>query len=102
MGLDVKYLDYFVAKAGIDKMILSIEEKHKGKDIPKASKDALETLKTTLEVINYLYKTLDSEYKLNEKVEKQVASLAFTNGMLSREVKKVKRENERLTNNIKL
>jgi len=92
----VQYLDYFTSKAGLDKMIYRIEKKFEGKDIPKQHKATLETLKTTLGVINYLYDNLDKEYKLSEKLDKQVSQLAFTKGLLSRENDQLKRVNERL------
>ena len=102
MGVEIEYLDYFTSKAGLDKMVFKIENKFKGKDIPKQTKDALEVLKTTLGVINYLYSNLDKELKESDRLDKEVSKLAFTNGLLNREVEKLKRINERLIKTSKL
>lgn len=99
---DPEYLDYFLSKAGIDKMILSIDNKHVGKDMPQTSKDALETLRTTLGVIDYLYSNLEIEYKHNDKLEKQISALAFSNGRLKLEVGKLIIEKDRLLKNVKI
>ena len=99
---ETQYLDYFTSKDGIDKMILRIEIKFDDKDIPKQHKATLDTLKTTLGVINYLYDNLDKEYKANEKLGKQINTLAFSNGMLKRENEKLVREKNRLLKNIKI
>jgi cell division protein FtsB len=99
---ETSFVDYFTAKNGLNIMQETVLKRFDGKTIPKNSLKALETIKTTLNVIEYLYDTLEKEYNDNKKLESQVNALALTNGILKRDNNKLKRENERLLKNVRL
>lgn len=105
MGLkenETSFVDYFTAKNGLNIMQQTVLKRFEGKEIPKNSLKALETIKTTLNVIDYLYNNLEKEYNTTKKLESQVNALALTNGILKRDCNKLQRENERLLKNVKI